>query len=642
MIETRGTWTKIVRGPLPGAGKWTHEYADAANTTCSDDRFVKCPLGLLWYGDPGPFKTTSRHKRATSPLSVNGIFFVASENIVRAYDAYNGLKLWDVNIPNVVRTDVSGESGNLAADENSFYVATGNKCLRLDAETGVIKATYTVPSAVFGKSRRWGHVAVNNNILLGSGAIATNRNSDVLFACDTTSGATRWIRWGENIQHTSISVDGNRVFFADTGVPQAITNQTAVTNIPTLTIKWSSPVRNVTALDLATGKTLWRKQMDLTGCVGNMLWGALGSMVHNDVLIFFGVYTDGHYWRDFFANQFAQRRIIAVSAQNGEQLWASNIAYRVRPIIIGNTLHAEPWSFDLQTGEQRTRVNPVTGLTEPWQFARPGHHCGCPAASPNVMAFRSYHIGYYDLLGDSGTCTFGSVRPGCWINFILANGLLMVPEASSGCQCPFPNMCTVVLAPCEENRAWGKYSLAGDIYPVNHLAINLNGPGDRKDDAGTLWLGYPRRKESLVLQFKIDLTLLPGGEYFAKSPDTFQIKNTTSPRLYTFGIRGLQRCRIPLLQPGDAAARYTVRLGFTEIDDVKAGDRIFDIKLQGETKLKQFDIIQQSGGCRKVIVKEFKEIEVKNSLDIEFVPGKKLLTPQNVPILQTVEIVREK
>jgi len=29
-------------------------------------------------------------------------------------------------------------------------------------------------------------------------------------------------------------------------------------------------------------------------------------------------------------------------------------------------------------------------------------------------------------------------RPGCWINIIPAGGLVLVPEASSGCSCNFP------------------------------------------------------------------------------------------------------------------------------------------------------------------------------------------------------------
>ncbi|OGV69471.1 MAG: hypothetical protein A2283_06500 [Lentisphaerae bacterium RIFOXYA12_FULL_48_11] len=640
-IDARGTWLKIQRGALPGAGQWTHEYANAANTACGDDNFVKCPLGLLWFGDPGPLTMVSRHRRAAAPLSVNGVLFVQSEHAVSGYDAYNGLKLWDLNIPNVVRTAASDESSNLAADQNSFYVAVQDKCMRIDAVTGVVKTTFTVPKPDDGKHRSWGHLAVVDGILLGTACPTNNRTADMMFAYDTKEGNIRWTYKGDPIQHTTISVDKGYVFFTDTDRSASADKKSK--NAPAVSSKAKRPahIRNITALKLDSGRTAWSREMDLTGCIGGSYWGSLGTMVHNNVLVFFGVYTDGHFWKDFFARQFDQRRVVAVSASDGEQLWSRNIAYRVRPIIIGDTFHAEPWAFDLKTGEQRTRVNPITGQTEPWQFARPGHHCGCPVSSPNVMAFRSFYLGYYDLVGDFGVTTFGSLRTGCWINFIFANGLLMVPEASSGCMCPFPNMCTVVLAPREENRAWGKYSLLGEIMPVKHLAINLGAPGDRRDDSGTLWLGYPRSGGSLVLQFKMNVSMFPRGEYFSKSPDSVQVENTKNPWLYTFGIRGLRSCQIPIMNPGDPDAKYTVRLGFAEMDGTKPGERLFDIKLQGKTVLSQFDVANEAGGVCKAIIKEFKNVDVDGNLDIELVPKTRQPYPDRAPILQTVEVLRE-
>jgi outer membrane protein assembly factor BamB len=641
-IENRGTWAKTVRGPLPGAGQWTHEYADAANTACGNDKFVKGPLGLLWFGDPGPLRMTSRHRRAAAPLSVNGVLFVQSENAVSAYDAYNGLQLWEVGIPNVVRTFVSDESSNLAADDDSFYVACSNKCLRIDAVTGAIRHTYEVPRADDGKYRSWGHLAVSDGTILGTSCLTNNRTADVMFAYDSASGKIRWQYTNDIIQHTTISVDKGRVYFTDTGMPAIPDKQKSLpASQKVQPARRQLPIRNVVALELSTGQAVWRKQMDLTGCVGGSYWGSLGTMVHNGVLVFFGVYTDGHYWKDFFARQFDQRRVIALSTEDGAQLWARNIAYRVRPIIIGDAFHAEPWAFDLKTGEQRMRTNPITGLAEPWQFARPGHHCGCPAACQNVMAFRSYYLGYYDLVADYGMTTFGSIRPGCWINFIFANGLLMVPEASSGCMCPFPNMCTVVLAPRDENRAWGKYSLVGELTPVKHLAINFGAPGDRKDGTGTLWLGYPRQSGSLVMQMKMNVGLLPSGGYFARSPDSVRIENTSDPWLYTFGVRGVRTCQIPLMHSDDTAGRYTVRLGFAEIDGTGPGTRVFDVKLQGKPVLAQFDVAKEAGGMCKAVVKEFKGVSVEGNLDIEFVPKTKQPVPAHAPILQTVEIISE-
>ena len=73
-----GTWAKSARGPLPGAGSWTHLYANPANTACGDDQRVKCPLGVLWFGRPGPGRMVNRHSRAASPLSIDGRLFILS------------------------------------------------------------------------------------------------------------------------------------------------------------------------------------------------------------------------------------------------------------------------------------------------------------------------------------------------------------------------------------------------------------------------------------------------------------------------------------------------------------------------------------------------------------------------------------
>ena len=56
-----GEWLKLVRGPLPGAGSWTHEYATPGNTACGDDQRLKCPLAVLWFGQPGPGEMVPRH-----------------------------------------------------------------------------------------------------------------------------------------------------------------------------------------------------------------------------------------------------------------------------------------------------------------------------------------------------------------------------------------------------------------------------------------------------------------------------------------------------------------------------------------------------------------------------------------------------
>jgi len=648
-----GLWLAFTRGPLAGAGSWTHEYAEPGNTTCGDDQLVRCPLGVLWFGEPGPGKMQERHVRVAAPLAVNGRFFAQGVGTLMAYDAYNGLKLWEKAVPGIDRIVVSAEASNMAANADSIFVAVGDKCFRFDAATGEVKTTYALPptEAKDPKKRSWGYLAVVGDTVFGSRS-AVARSAEALFALDVPSGALRWSHKGVSIPHSSISIGDGQVMFVDNPsaeqrkevLKEKLAEFEKLTGADRLKAEKelkAASVRLIVVLDAATGKPVWEKALDMTGCGGGAYYSALGSIYAKGVLLLFGVYSDGHYWREFFAGQFNQRRVLALDAKTGAELWTQKIGYRVRPLVIGDTLHAEPWTYGLRTGVQKKRVNPLTGAEEPWQWGRPGHHCGTPAASEHTLFFRSNTLGWYDLVGDYGTQHFGAQRPGCWINFIPACGLMIFPEASSGCMCPYPNTCTVVFQHREGQRVSGFYSAAGPIAPAKRLAINLGGSGDRKDPSGALWLGYPRPAGSLVLRLSVGVNMLPGGEYFDRDPALVQVEGTDKPWLFLTGVRGLGSCTLPVTDAGDGAGRYTVRLAFADIEQGEPGTRVFDIKLQGQLAEKGFDVVKEAGGRNKAVVREFKGIEAKDKLRIDLVPAVSKPTKEQLPILQGVEVVRE-
>lgn len=663
VVEENGLWLEFERGPLPGAGSWTHQYAEPGNTTCSDDELVRCPLGMLWFGNPGPTQMAERHLRAAAPLATGGRLFVlgegtanragAGDNTIMAYDAYNGLPLWERKIRGALRVSVTHDAGNSAANADSLFVAVGDQCLRFDAATGATKFTYKLPPAADGSPRLWGYVAVVGDLLYGT-RTAKGRTADCIFALDLASGEVRWKHEDEEIGQGSIAIGDGRLFYAGPKVSEEQRAEALGSHVremhrmsdadraALLKRLEQAAVHRVVALDAASGDRLWEKPVEVTGASGGANWCSLGSIYNQDVLLLFGVFLDGHYWTQFLAGQFESRRVVALSGADGGLLWEKPIGYRVRPVVVGDTLHAEPWAYDLRTGKQKTRVHPVTGREEPWQFARPGHHCGCPAAAPHTMLFRSYTLGWYDLDNDFGTQHFGGQRPGCWINFIPANGLLMVPEASSGCMCPFPNMCTAVFKSREENRQWAYFSQPGPLTPVKRLAVNLGAPGDRKDASGGLWLGFPRPGGSLVLPLQVAVSFLPGGGYFNHDAARLKIDNSEKPWIFGSGARGLRECTIPLAEPTDGTARYTVRLAFAELDLEAAGQRVFDIKLQGKVVAKNCDVFREAGGRSKALVKEFSGIDADEKLTIELVPGIAKPSPDQLPILQGIEVIREK
>ena len=217
--------------------------------------------------------------------------------------------------------------------------------------------------------------------------------------------------------------------------------------------------RTAMALDSKTGKELWRQPVDVTDTSDIGIGGGRLTMVYKDgVLLLGGANANGHYWKQFIAGEFEKRRLVALSSVNGYKLWSKDANYRHRPIIVGNRIIAEPWSYELKTGKQITRIHPLTGQEVPWSFMRPGHHCGMNTATPNMLFFRSGFTAFYDLQSDSGTRHFAGHRLGCWINAIPANGLVMIPEASAGCVCLFSIASTIVMEPRTPRRPWGIYS----------------------------------------------------------------------------------------------------------------------------------------------------------------------------------------
>jgi hypothetical protein len=91
---------------------------------------------------------------------------------------------------------------------------------------------------------------------------------------------------------------------------------------------------------------------------------------------------------------------------------------------------------------------------------------------------------------------------------------------------------------------------------------------------------------------------------------------------------------LPDLDP----AQYTVRLYFAEPDETAAGQRVFDIEIQGQKVLEKMDIIRETGAPFRGVVKEFKGITVTKDLAVHLrqCPGSPLK-----PVLSGIEMVQE-
>jgi len=657
-----GRWVVLRRGELKDAGAWTHEYGNAGNTASSDDALVRAPLGVLWFGRPGPGEMPSRHASNASPLAVAGRMFVEGENVLLAYDAYNGTPLWRRDIPGAQRLGLKTACSNLAARDDALFVAVGDQCLRLDPATGKTVRTYEPPKGE-GKPA-WRYVAAVGNLLLGS------TQGGLLFAVDTESGAVRWQQQAGTPLEAAICIADGRLFYVDKKVTDgqreaALAGVDPKKRVDNRGKPVPPDVRLLAALDLATGKPLWQRPVYVGDCVEiSKAGGDLTVMAARGVLLVCGQPWNGHFWAEFFAGEFSRRSLIALDAADGSELWSDRKGYRSRPLIVGDTIFAEPWAYDLRTGEARTRRHPITDEYGRWQMARPGHHCGNIAGCPNTLFFRSGSTAYYDLVGDYGTAHFGSHRPGCWINCIPACGVVLMPEAASGCVCPFALQCTVAFTHRRTSRVWGMASADGPVLPVRHLAVNFGAPGDRRAPDGTLWLAYPRPyADRLVLVFDLPVEADGGRAHFTSlgDADWLTVAGTDAPWLYATALAGSKSCTItvPLAdaagakageKAGDAAsqataggveAAYTVRLHFCAPAGDVPGRRVFHVSLGGKTVLKNLDVVKEAGGPERALVKTIEHVRAGPTLTIRLDAAASAPDADAQPLLGAMEILRE-
>ena len=440
------------RGKLKGAGEWTHTYAEPGNTGCSGDELVKGEVSIQWFGEPGPRQMIDRHHRNVPPLFKDGRLFVPGDCIVFAVDAYNGTSLWDVRIPNSRRLGVFLDCGSMVVDEQFLYVAAEDKCHRFDVQTGQRHLTFTMPQLIEDELRDWGYIAYSGNLLLGSGRkkgasytetsyqadnALWHRNmklvlSDYLFAVEKDGGTPLWRYKDGLILNTTIAVGGGRMYFVQTHSPKALAD--TLGRMPAKELL-DGGEQYLVALDAQTGQVLYKKKIDVSN-----LEEPVYLNYAKDTLLLSGSKLDGQAVRYYY---------YAFDARSGQACWSTDHdsglptdgahgEYNRLPTIIGDTVFAWPYAYNLRTGAR----------IPDWKFDRRGHGCGGVSASAQCLFWRGGTPWMYDLGPNGGPTRLNNVtRPGCWINIIPAGGLVLIPEASSGCTCGFALQTSIAYVP---------------------------------------------------------------------------------------------------------------------------------------------------------------------------------------------------
>jgi outer membrane protein assembly factor BamB len=444
-----------VRGELEGAGQWTHQYHDPANTATSEDEIVNGHLEMLWFKD-SDYEMPSRHGRGVAPLFKDGRLFVAGIDGIRVVDAYNGHLLWEYYIEDLMtaydQEHISGTAitqGNWCIEGDRLFVRRGismynraaKDCYVLDTKTGSKIATYNTPDAGY-----WGYLAVKNGILYGSVANEEHvvkwgyRESDMnnqfsesssIFAIDVSTGKTLWEYKAENsIRHNTIAIGNNKMYLIDRPIAEMdylyARRGIVVEHKPGILV----------ALNARTGDIQFRKK--------DNIWGTLLILNEKfDKLIM--SYSDTRYKLPSEKGG----KIAVFDASNGTKEWESGTRKNLpsdysssgysRPVVNDSIIFVEPETFDLFTGSVIDN-----------SFQR-SYGCGIISGSKNMLFYRSATVGYYCFENqEAGTQNYGGIRPGCWINVIPSGGLVLMPDATNRCDCSYLIKSWIALKPSKE------------------------------------------------------------------------------------------------------------------------------------------------------------------------------------------------
>ena len=671
-------------GALPGSADWSHAYGDVANTVKSNDRRVKLPLGLLWFGGNSNQDMLPRHGHGPSEQVVGGRLFIEGINSLSARDVYTGRVLWKRSFSDLgtyqvyydetyadtplstayTQVHIPGANArgtNYVATADGVYLVTQDRCLLLDASSGQTLRQFILPVEANNESPSWGYIGVYQDLLLagvGFGnyserlgyeyapkkrrgpAWGPDRSGSLaLLAFDRHSGKILWeLKANHSFLHNGIVAGGGRIYLLDK-LPKRVEEQIRRRGIE------DAESYRLLAIDAQTGKPAWTSDDDAFGT-----W--LGYSAKHDVLLQAGAAASDRSLDEVGKGMAVYRAV------DGTVLWRKqDFAYAGPCILHGDSVITNTTSyreskgaFSLLDGEPVTIEDPVTGEPIPWNFVRT-YGCNTAVASENLLTFRSGAAGFYDLANHGGTGNLGGFKSGCTSNLIVANGVLNAPDYTRTCTCGYQKQTSLAFVPMPENEVW-TYNLLGrsieKSLSIRRIGINLGAPGDRLSEDGTLWVNYPPDSGSSP---KATVTLEGDPKWFRNHSG--RVSGGNQRWVAASGVEGIQKLAVRLApqRPGPAkvsatsepadptvpAHRFTVRLHFVEPNaGTKPGERVFDVAIQGQTTIQDFDVVAEAGGSLRAVVRTWKDIRADEMMEIA-------LTPRTVqqPILCGAEIIEQ-
>ncbi len=653
-LEINDDFSVVTReGALPGSGQWTHQYGGASNRTYSSDDRVRAPLGTLWFGGPSNLNALPRHHNGPIPQVVGGKLFILGMETISARCVYTGRELWVKEIPGIGHsfTDLEYEKRFRSGEEvympnhhganfigspyvstiDGVYIIHAENLWYLDPTTGETIAEFEIPTLAPMERNEWGHIMVQDDYLIatvdphffddslpGKEDSWNATSSYWLLVMDRHNGDVLWTRRAQKAgyRHNAIVAGNDRLYVVD-GLSEVAIDLMQRRGLDPETTS------SLIAFDIGNGRQIWEKEEDVFGT-----W--LGYYEDLDILL-----QGGRRGQRRALEDEPRDRLLSHRGESGEVLWeyAENysgpLGLHENMIIAANSGER---SINPLTGEPIKKIHPITGDEYEWQY-HSYYGCGTMNSSKHLIKFRSGAAGFTDLLNFGGSANLGGFRAGCTNNLVAADGVLNAPDYTRTCTCSYQLQTSFGFAHMPDMEIWAFNRLPEITNTVRSLGINFGAPGNRREN-GVLWLEYPKVYEAGP-DAPIAVTTNSMGLY--RNHATW-IENSEDayPWVGSYGVEGIEQIRMDLVTPESGENHtYDVTLYFTEPDNIGAGERIFDMLVQGEKHLESFDIVTQAGGPRRVYRVELSQVKVTDHLQIDFIRHEGSLPP----VVSGVEVI---
>ncbi len=641
-------------GALPGASPWTHHNGDIANTVKSDDRLVRAPLGVLWFGGNSNMDVLPRHGHGPGEQVIDGRLIIQGINSLSARDVYTGRVIWkrefeklkednwkvfydetydeenplDTKYNQVHLPGANARGTNYIVTEEYVYLIEGNKCNVLDIRDGNIVKVFETGEE---ETRQLGYIGVYEDLLILGNNFAdfeemmesdsmrikspkfTDYNlsaSKGLIVMNRFTGEKLWsIKSNLGFIHNSV-IAGEGILFCLDKLPQYLETKLRRRGEP------MPEGSRLLYLDARTGELIHEETEDIFGT-----W--LGYSSEYKLLL-----QSTRPSRDMLNGE-EGKRMITYNIFTKEKIWDKEISYSNPPILHNDKIYLNGDGYMLLTGEPLTETDPITGEDLKWSFKRE-YGCGFVAASEYLLTFRSASAGFVNLEVFEGTGSLGGWKPGCSTNLIAADGVLNSPDYTRTCQCAYQNQTSLALINMPWMSYWTNSNYKWNGSQIKKLGLNLNAPGDRSSDDNVLWFEYPYVSgEPPEIPIEIDTV-----DFRKIRKEPFSVISEKTHWVSSSALEGVRSIEITLAEEVVPESAYTVKLYFAELEDNNPGDRVFDILVNGKKTEEHFDIVKEAGKTNKEVIKSYYQVKTGNTIKIDLIPVKGNTLVSGIEIIQ--------